>query len=210
MPRSRRATAEFEARRSSRRADPAHETQQRTRIAQVAARYVAEHAIADWTLAKRKAARELGLPDRVALPGDDEVESALAEYHALFGGDAHPATLRGQREEALAWMRRLAAYAPRLAGGVAAGWATAHSDIHLELVAPDAKAVELALINAGVHYRTLPARTAEAPTELFIDTPRGGVRLVVRTPNAMRQRSREAAAGLDAAAVEALLNEARG
>src|SRR4029079_2622271 len=96
----------------------------RTRIAQVAAKLIAEHGITDWSLAKRKAARSLMLPDREALPGDDEVEAALVDYHALFGGDAHAATLRAQREEALRWMRQLHEFAPLLTGGVAVGWAT--------------------------------------------------------------------------------------
>ena len=65
------------------------DAQNRARIAQVAARLIAEHGIADWSLAKRKAARQLMLPEREALPGDDEIEAALAEHHALFGGDAH-------------------------------------------------------------------------------------------------------------------------
>lgn len=205
MPRPRRATAPFEERRHARRAAPAHESRQRAHLAQVAARLVAEHGIADWSLAKRKAARELGLSDRAALPGDDEIESALAEYHLLFGGAEHAASLRGQREEGLAWMRRLEVFAPRLTGGVAAGWATAHTDIRIELVAPDAKVVELALINAGVHYRSLPDRAPGASPELFIDTRRGGVRLVVRSPDAARQRPREAEGRLGTAEVEALV-----
>jgi hypothetical protein len=72
--------------------------QDRARIAQAAAKLIAEHGIADWSLAKRKAARQLMLPERSALPGDDEVEVALVDYHALFGGAAHVAQLRAQRE----------------------------------------------------------------------------------------------------------------
>ena len=53
-------------------------------------------------------------------------------------------------------MERLAAWKPVLIGGVAAGWATAHSDVRLELEAEDPKAVELALINAGVDYTAGP------------------------------------------------------
>jgi hypothetical protein len=130
------------------------------------------------------------LPERTALPGDDEVEAALAAHHALFGGDAHAASLRSQREEALRWLRALEAFAPTLVGGVAAGWATAHSDIRIELVADDAKSVELALINGNVAYRVAPGASQRAAPELLIDTPYGGVRLIVRTPIAARQRPR--------------------
>ena len=83
------------------------DAQNRTRIAQAAARLIAEHGLTDWSLAKRKAARQLMLSEREALPDDGEVEAALAAHHALFGGDAHAAALRRQREEALKWMRRL-------------------------------------------------------------------------------------------------------
>jgi len=165
------------------------EAQDRVRIAQVAARLIALHGIADWSLAKRKAVRELMLPDRAGLPGDDEIESALVDYHALFGGSAHLAQLRAQREEALRWMQRLASFEPTLAGGVAAGWATAHSDILLDLIAENVKAAAFALLNAGVAYRTMNSADG-APARLYIDTPSGGLRLSVRTPEEARQRPR--------------------
>ena len=178
------------------------EAQDRARIAQAAARLIAEHGIADWTLAKRKAARQLMLPERTALPGDDEIEAALVDYHALFGGDAHVEELRAQRAEALRWMRRLAQFEPALVGGVAAGWATAHSDIQLELVAANAKAVELALLNAGVTYRTMNADD-DGPQRLHVDTPAGSVRLAVGTPEEARQRPRRDRHGAPIARVSA-------
>src|SRR5512144_2067858 len=149
------------------------EAQDRIRIAQGAARLIAEHGISDWSVAKRKAARMLMLPDRSAMPGDDEIEAALADYHAIFGGEEHEAVLREQREEALAWMHDLAEFRPRLVGGVAEGWAGEHSDIRIELVAEDVKEVELALINARVDYRTPPRRAADRPAELVVETPAG-------------------------------------
>ena len=184
----------------------------RARIAHAAARLIAEHGITDWSLAKRKAVRQLMLPDREALPGDDEVAAALADHHALFGGDAHAAALARQREEALRWMRRLAAFAPRLTGGVAAGWATEHSDIRLALVAADAKLVEIALLDAGVAYRAMQS-DRDGAAELFIATPAGGVRLSVRAPEDARQRPRRDRHGqeelsLDEAGVVALLGRA--
>src|SRR5436853_2323278 len=70
----------------------------RIRIAQAAARLIVEHGITDWSLAKRKAARQLMLPETGALPSNDDVIQALTEHHALFGGAAHIASLRSQRE----------------------------------------------------------------------------------------------------------------
>ena len=192
--RSPRSTAKFEARRTERRFGLGPDGAQRASIAQAAARLIAEHGLADWSLAKRKAARQLDLPERAALPGDDEIEAALRDYHALFGGQAHRESLRGQREEALRWMRRLATFRPLLVGGVAEGWATEHSDIRLELAADDDKAVEMALLNNGCSYRTLPQRGGDAPSELAIDTPR-------------RDRHGQEEVRLDAAAVERLLEE---
>jgi hypothetical protein len=197
-------------RRPDRRATTGADSHERAGIAHVAARLIAEHGISDWSLAKRKAARQLGLPERAPFPGDDEVESALVEYHAIFGGDAHRAALREKREEALAWMRRLAEFRPALVGGVAAGWATEHSDVRIDLIADDSKAVELALVNGGCAYRHAPSRRADDPVELLVDTRRGAVRLRVRTPQAARQVPRRDRHGhdelrLDAAAVEALV-----
>lgn len=185
-----RSTAKFETRRAERRFGLGPEGAQRATIAQVAARLIAEHGIGDWSLAKRKAARQLDLPERAALPGDDEIEAALRDYHALFGGAAHEASLRAQREEALAWMKRLSEFRPLLVGGVAEGWATEHSDIRLELAADDAKAVEIALLNASVGYRSLPQRNGESSSDLAIETRRGVVRLTVRTHGAARQLPR--------------------
>jgi hypothetical protein len=174
------------------RGDDARAAQDRVRIAQAAARLIAEHGLTDWSLAKRKAARQLMLPDTAALPSNDEIEAALVDHHALFGGEAHAATLRAQRGEALSWMKRLAPWEPLLVGGVAAGWATVHSDVRLELVADDPKAVEMALAGAGVAYAAVPPRgDGEAhAVELFIATPRAGIRLSILSPQQRRNRPR--------------------
>ena len=177
----------------------------RERIAQLAARLILEHGITDWSLAKRKAARQLMLSERDGLPGDDEVEAALTEHQALYGGDEHAATLRAQREEALRWMRRLADFNPRLVGGVAAGWAGEYNDIRLELIADDQKAVELVLINGEVSYRVGPMRSAAAPAQLYIDTDAGGLRLTIMDEREARSRRRDDMR-LDAAALMRLLD----
>ena len=189
--------------------DGGRDVQDRARIADLAARLIAEHGIADWSLAKRKAARQLLLPERTRLPGDEEIEAALVAHHQLFGGDEHAATLRGQREEALIWLTELERFNPTLVGGVAAGWATEHSDIRIEVIADDSKEVELALINRNIAYRAAPAVSAHAAPELFIDTRQSGVRLIIRTPGSSRQRPRLERRGddsrLDAKALAELL-----
>lgn len=191
--------------------ESSRDAEDRTRIADMAARLIAEHGIADWSLAKRKALRQLMLPERTALPGDDEIEAALVVHHALFGGDEHAVTLRQQREEALTWLRELADFSPVLVGGVAAGWATEYSDIRIELIADDSKEVELMLINHSIPYRVSPGHDQPGSTQLLVDSRRGGVALIVRTPAIARQRPRRDRRGsgdevrLSAAALAELL-----
>lgn len=184
--------------------------QDRTRIAQAAARLIAEHGIRDWSAAKRKAARQLGLPEGLGLPSNEDVEQALTDYHALFGGPAHAASLQEQRREAVRWMRRLEQWAPLLVGGVAAGWATEHSDVRLELAADDPKAVEMLLASNGVRYAALPGRSDEGgepdSAELLIETPTAGIRVSVISPVQRRNRPRRNdEPRLDRAELEALL-----
>jgi hypothetical protein len=162
----------------------------RVRIAQAAARLIAEHGLNDWQAAKRKACRHLGLPDHEALPGNEEVEQALRDYNTLFQGTAQVASLRAQRLDALGWMERLAQWKPMLTGAVAAGWATEHSEVRLELEAEDAKSVELSLINAGIDYASVPAPRGLIAPQLRVESPRWSVRLVILSPQQRRNRPR--------------------
>ena len=74
-------------------------------------------------------------------------------------------------------MRRLAQFEPLLVGGVAAGWATEHSDIRLELVADDRQGRrDRRCSTRGVAYAALPARDGDAPTQLRIESRRGAIR----------------------------------
>jgi hypothetical protein len=181
----------------------------RIRIAQAAARLIAEHGISDWGNAKRKAARQLMLPADAAFPSNHEIEQALADYHTLFRPDAHAASLREQRIEALAWMRRLAAWEPLLVGGVAAGWATEHSDIRLELVADDPKAVEIALAGAGVAYAARPPRDDTASSSLRIETRTHAIDIAIVDRQHRRNRARRDTEPRLAAAEVAGLLESR-
>ena len=181
------------------RRDSPRAARNRIRIAQVAARLIAEHGLNDWRLAKRKACHELGLPDHEVLPGNDEIEQALRDYNSLFHGATQPATLRAQRSDALQWMERLSRWDPVLTGAVAAGWATEHSEVRLELEAEDPKAVELALINAGVAYAQVheaPKGEAQAP-QLRIDAQATVVRLVILSPQQRRNRPRRERQGAE-------------
>ena len=177
------------------RTDSPRALRNRARIAQAAARLIAEHGLNDWQAAKRKACRHLGLPDHEALPGNEEVEQALRDYNTLFQGTAQTASLRAQRADALGWMERLSQWKPLLTGAVAAGWATEHSEVRLELEAEDAKSVELSLINAGIAYASVPAQRGDGQLQLRVESSQATIRLVIVSPQQRRNRPRRERGG---------------
>jgi hypothetical protein len=131
---------------------------ERSRIAQLAARLMAEDGIEDYALAKRKAARQAGAPDTRQLPTNDEIDEALRVHQALYQADDHAARLHELREEALRAMRELARFNPYLTGSVLSGNAGKYADINLHLYTDDVKSVELYLIGAGISYKTRQVR----------------------------------------------------
>lgn len=183
--------------------------QQRARIAQAAAVLILEHGLTDWHDAKRKAARQLLLPENNALPDDDEIEAALFEHQSLFGGDTHASQLRARRLQALVWMNRLAAFSPKLYGALAEGWGGEHQDIRLELLAEDSKTVELQLIDDGIRYHPLPATAAVAKNTVTLRADDGISEALLRidTPIARQQRGKPTRRALDHAALRALLEQ---
>ena len=128
--------------------------QMRELIAQSAARLIAEDGIQDYAAAKRKAARQIGVPDSHSLPSNSEVEMALRAYQELYQKDEQPARLKRLRQEALAAMQLLERFNPHLTGSVLSGTATRHSDINLQLFTDNVKEVELFLLNRGMSYET--------------------------------------------------------
>lgn len=120
-------------------------------IAHTAARMVVEEGL-EWGPAKRRAVRQLGLPQRTPLPDNDAVEAAVRDYIELFCADTQPQELRALRELALVWMERMSAFRPYLAGAVWRGTATRLSDIYIQLFCDDSKSAEIALIDHNVQY----------------------------------------------------------
>lgn len=126
--------------------------QMRARIAAGAARIMAEDGVEDFALAKRKAARQLGAEDTHALPNNEEVESELRAYQALYQAEEQRARIRFLRSRALEAMRSLAAFRPYLVGPVLKGTAGRYSDIDLQLFTDDSKAVEFFLLARDIPY----------------------------------------------------------
>lgn len=121
-------------------------------IAQESARIMAEHGIGDYLVAKKKAAENLGVTERSALPRNCEIEDALSRHLQLFTSDTHESHLSKLRSAALMTMEKFAEFNPRLVGPVLAGTATAHTDIDLHLFADPPELVAMRLFDLDVRY----------------------------------------------------------
>ena len=124
--------------------------ERRHRLANEAARLMAESGIRDFHQAKLKAADRLGIHDDASLPRNREIEDALREYQRLFLGDAHAADLRIRREAALRALEFFAEFDARLVGPVLDGTADAHAAVMLQLYTDDADAVPRFLEDARI------------------------------------------------------------
>lgn len=141
--------------------------ERRLRLANEAARLMAEGGFRDYRLAKMKAAERLGIHDDASLPRNREIEDALREYQRLFAGQAQLDAVRVRREAALRALEFFAPFSPRLAGPVLEGTADANSPVHLQLHSDDADAVPRFL-----HEHRIPADARSRHVRL--DRERGG------------------------------------
>lgn len=128
----------------------------RAQIAERAARLIAEDFLHDFSLAKKKAAKQLGITEGRMMPSNQEIEDALASYRAIYQ-PGHGNSLNQLRQKALKVMRILAQFRPCLTGSVLSGVAGPNSDINLQLFLDDPKAVEIFLLNQQIAYDLLPA-----------------------------------------------------
>jgi len=130
----------------------------RSRIAYLAARLMAEDGIEDYALAKRKAARQAGMPETRELPTNEEVEEAFRTYQQIYHHAEHRNRLRVLREAAVRAMRELARFNPHLTGSVLNGNAGKYADVNLQLFTDNEKAVELYLIDRRIPYTSAQSR----------------------------------------------------
>ena len=131
---------------------------ERSRVAHLAARLMAVDGIEDYALAKRKAARQAGVPDTRQLPTNDEIDAALRIYRQLYHEEEQRDRLRALRTKALKAMREFAQFNPYLTGSVLNGNAGKYADIDLQLFTDNAKSVELYLIDRQIPYQTAQSR----------------------------------------------------
>ncbi len=129
--------------------------QQRTLIAQTAARFMAEHGIRDFYLAKNKALESMGITRNTPnMPRNVEVEEALAEHQRLFQADSQPLALARLRRVAAEALVFMADFQPRLVGPVLSGVAGADSVVNLHLFADTPEDVLVFLLDHGIPHDT--------------------------------------------------------
>jgi hypothetical protein len=190
----------------------------RSRIAHIAARLMAEDGIEDHALAKRKAARQAGLPDTRQLPDNDEIDEALKAYQQIYQHNEHHSRLQRLREKALSAMRQLQQFNPYLTGSVLNGNAGRYADIDLQLFTDSVKAVEMYFIDRRIPYKTAQRRLysgeAERTVPVFlVHDDNVEIRVEVLTAEDLRRPLRAKPNGkaierAKAEAVEALLSAA--
>lgn len=154
----------------------------RSAIAAAAARLMAEDGISDYHHAKKKAARQLGLPEHTAFPDNAEVEAELRAYRSLYQDDGHAELLAALRHSALELLELLVDFNPWLTGSVLDGTAGEHSHIDILLFADSAKEVEIFLLNRGIEVNHVDPRSDKVEAVLQIETDTVDANLVILSP----------------------------
>jgi hypothetical protein len=183
----------------------------RASIATAAARLMVEDGIVDFHQAKRKAARQLGLPEHTAYPDNAEVEAELRVYRGLYQEEGHPEMIRALRQTALGLLELFADFSPWLAGSVLDGTAGEHSHIDILLFADSAKEVEIFLLNRGIAFEHAEPRNERAEAVLVMETDTADANLVIYPPQlervVMKHRDGRPRERIRAAALRALIPE---
>lgn len=153
----------------------AHRGARRRELAYAAARIMAEEQVAEFEHARRKAAERLGIGDKRLWPDNEEIQTQLHEQQRLFGGAARQHEERVLLEQALAAMRLLAAFHPRLVGAALAGTATREQGLELHLFADSPEEVIWALIDQRIpwdsdaaYFRYADGERLEHPVLSFV------------------------------------------
>jgi hypothetical protein len=126
----------------------------RRQIAWEAARLMYSRQESEYYTAKMKAARQIckGWVKPADLPSNVEIRDQIQLLARLYEGEARSDNLLDMRLAALAMMRRLAPFRPRLIGSVLTGHVRQGSDIDLHLFSDTAEAVTHVLDHEGLSY----------------------------------------------------------
>lgn len=172
----------------------------RQRLAQLAARLIAEDGTLDFAAAKRKAARQLGAADTQNLPANGEIERELRAYQALYQRDEQAERLHTLRSDALEIMRTMQGFNPYLTGSVLSGTAARGANINLHLFADSLKDVELFLLNRKIPYETAERRfhfgdDSRMVPVLILEGAHAEIELAVFSLDELRQGPRSPVSG---------------
>lgn len=164
------------------------------RLVAEAARRLVEGRDRDPVSALYEAARALGLRDRGHLPPVAAIVDAARAERRLFGGATHADRLSALRRSALEAMHFLAAFEPRLVGGVLDGWAGEGAAVELQIFTDDHEGLLLRLGEIGirprVHAPGAPVGDEARPAERLAFLAGGvPVELTVFHANDLRRRT---------------------
>lgn len=163
--------------------DKRSKQQIRASVAAAAARMIAEDGLNDFALAKRKAARQLGVEALHVLPDNEELEAALRMHQNLYQEEEQGERLQQMREEALEVMEYLAPFRPYLRGGVLKGTATRYGGIELQIFAEDSKTLEIFLLNRNIPFELRSSRRDPSIPVFSLDWQGTPVSLTVQPLN---------------------------
>lgn len=127
----------------------------RKRVAVEAAKLMYEGVEKEYYTAKRKVARRLGLREGHRsgdLPSNREIRERILELARIYEGDGRTARLGAMRHYALALMRCLRRFHPKLIGSVCTGHVRQQSDIDIHAFSDTVSAVTLALGDEGLAF----------------------------------------------------------
>jgi hypothetical protein len=126
----------------------------RQRIAQLAARFMADEGISDYAYAKKKAGRQLGIIEDHCMPTNAEIEEEIRIFHEIYNSEDQPEALLQLRKDALVVMEMLQRFNPHLTGAVLDGTAGRYATTDIHLYAESLKEVEMFLLNLQVPYES--------------------------------------------------------
>ncbi len=130
----------------------------RERLAQEAARLMIEHGIADFAVAKRKAAERFGVSTRGVLPSNQQIEQSVSERQRIFESERHADHVRALRRTALEVMDALTEFETRLVGPVLAGTATSNATVEVHAFCDSPETVAASLQSQYQQLRTIERR----------------------------------------------------
>jgi hypothetical protein len=154
----------------------------RAELVHAAARLIAEDGL-DYGFAKRKAVRQLGLPENFPLPGNAEIEAAVREHQAIYQEDEQAERIAFLRRGAIDLMHQLAPFSPYLTGSVLDGSAGRHARIDIQVFPDSAKELEIFLLDQGIPFHHGNPRSERVEAVFVLDEEDRPANLIVLTPH---------------------------